>query len=152
LGHKKAAFTLIEMLGVLGILAILASMLLPSVIRQVNRANATKEATNLGTLADAMTRSVLRTKAIPLAANIPAALATEANLGLIQIISNSVGAVRAFMIDTNATLTRSGGSGVPYSQTTTTFLTAPPGSIRAMFISSLSRANPLTSSETNFSN
>src|ERR1051326_203630 len=156
-GFNKRAFTLIEMIGVLAIIATLASIMIPSVIRQVDRANATKEESNLRDLATAHKQSILRTKTVPTSANMPSAIATEANLPVIQVVSNAVGVVRAFLVDPSLQLPRtSGGSGLPYTQTSTLGLSGPPNAnARVMIVSSLSRFAPLQDSDlvsANFNN
>src|SRR5579862_4912368 len=83
--------TLIEMVGVLAVMSILAALAFPALIRQVDRANTTREKVQLAMMSDALTRSVTRTKSVPAAAGIPAAIATEANLALVQITTTSSG-------------------------------------------------------------
>src|SRR5690349_19609993 len=77
-GRPECGFSLIEMVAVLAILAIMVAMAAPSVIRQVDQGSSTKEKSDLSTFNDALTRSVLRTKVIPSAANMASAIASEA--------------------------------------------------------------------------
>src|ERR1051325_1061887 len=138
----KKAFSLIEMLGVVAIIAVLASVLLPSVVRQVDRANYTKETSNLSAFAEAISRSVTRTRTVPAGTNLAAAIAAEATLPLIQVVSNSLGVVRGFIMDPGISLPRGGVSGVPYNQTTTVVLSNAPSNVRAIIVSSVSRSYP----------
>src|SRR5579862_932854 len=56
--------TLIEMVGVLAVMSILAALAFPALIRQVDRANTTREKVQLAMMSDALTRSVTRTTSV----------------------------------------------------------------------------------------
>jgi type II secretory pathway pseudopilin PulG len=63
--HKANSFTLVEMIGAMAILAILASVLAPSVVRQIQTATAVGEDTKLEDIAQALTSGIRATGLIP---------------------------------------------------------------------------------------
>jgi hypothetical protein len=135
---------LLEVAGVLAILTILAALAAPVMIRQVDRANGTKESADLDTFAEALTRSILRSKVIPASAGMPAAIASECSVPAVQVNATPWGTQRFFVVDPGMVL----GSGLPYSQTGNAGLSVLPTAARIMLLSSLSRAHPLSSAET----
>jgi len=63
--HKANSFTLVEMIGAMAILAILASVLAPSVVRQIQTATAVGEDTKMDDIAQALTNGIRATGIIP---------------------------------------------------------------------------------------
>lgn len=63
--QRHAAFSLIEMIGVIAIMAILASVLTPNLARRISRTNGDKEDAALAVLADGLTRHVQTFQTIP---------------------------------------------------------------------------------------
>src|SRR4051812_14762366 len=61
----QKGFTLIEMIGVLVVIAILAAMLIPVMIRRVDRAAWVKESAMLTDVSDALVRRIAKTAVIP---------------------------------------------------------------------------------------
>lgn len=95
----RGAFTLIEMIGVLAVMAILAGVLVPNVLRSVDRAALAAEATTLGRLGE-QTRQYLRINGtVPTAANWTIALGTLADLAPADIASNRRALARSFLLD-----------------------------------------------------
>jgi len=62
---KANSFTLVEMIGAMAILAILASVLAPSVVRQIQTATSVGEDANLADIAQALTNGIRATGIIP---------------------------------------------------------------------------------------
>ena len=62
---KANSFTLVEMIGAMAILAILASVLAPSVVRQIQTATAVGEDTKMDDIAQALTNGIRATGIIP---------------------------------------------------------------------------------------
>lgn len=62
---KKAAFSLVEMIGTLTILSILTAVVAPNLIRRMVETNAAKEAKNLQTLAEGLQRHIQTWQTIP---------------------------------------------------------------------------------------
>lgn len=61
----RAAFSIMEMIGVLAIMTILAGMLIPNAARRISRSNGEKEDKALGVLAEGLLRHVQANQAIP---------------------------------------------------------------------------------------
>lgn len=66
---RQAAFTLVELIGVLAVIAILASIIVPSMVRTMDLRSANSEAETLATLVDHVRVEYQRTDALPTAAN-----------------------------------------------------------------------------------
>jgi type II secretory pathway pseudopilin PulG len=143
--RQTNAFTLIEVVGVLAILTILGALALPAVIRQIDHAKLVREGVDLNTCAEALTRSIVRTKTVPLLSDIPTAMAKESALNIDQITSTEIGTRRGIVIDPALRI----GPGLPYTQAGNLGLSSPPVSARLTLLSSLVRSNPLGSDETN---
>jgi type II secretory pathway pseudopilin PulG len=131
---------LIESIAVLAVLAILAAVLVPPVIRRVDRAAWTVETANLNTIADALTQSIIRTKTIPTFTNWSSAVASQMSLPVSAIDTNARRYARAFLIDPDLNIN---GAGLPYTQTTNG--SAKPINARVMILSSLAQALPIAS-------
>ena len=140
--HRSTAFTLIEMIGALAVVAILASLMVPAVVRQVDKAARTKEITDMAAISNAIVMEAVRDKRIPGPSNTdwPQAAAKWLDRPAAQVLANPRGVPRAFVIDPAFQL---GGSGLPYTQTTNG---APrPNSARIMILSSIGSALPVSS-------
>src|ERR1051325_9967097 len=62
---STAAFSLVEMIGILAVIAILAAALAPSLVRQLDKTAADQESAALKALGDALQQSILRKRYIP---------------------------------------------------------------------------------------
>ncbi len=101
--RATAAFTLIEMIGVLAIMAILAGVLVPNVLRSMDRAAVRAEAETLAALGE-QTKLYLRINRVaPTAANWPTALGALADLAPVDIATNKRALARSFLVDPAAT-------------------------------------------------
>src|SRR5438034_7770680 len=81
----RAAFTIIELVGVLTVVAVLAAALIPNVIRRIDRATLQRESSDLSTMANGLVRTIVRDKQIP--AQFPPAIAKylDLNVGQVQV-------------------------------------------------------------------
>src|ERR1051325_2291135 len=120
--------TLIEIIGVLAVISILAAVAFPAIVRQVDRANATKESAQLTAMADALSRSVVRTKTLPAVNGMTTAIAAEASLAQSQVTTTACGTGRVFLIDPALTL----GMALPYMQSGNNGLPVPPSNARVL--------------------
>src|SRR2546428_8872166 len=59
------AFSLIEFIGVLAVIAILAAVMVPALIRQMDKIAGEQESAALNSLSDALQQSILRNRYIP---------------------------------------------------------------------------------------
>src|SRR6266542_2765424 len=62
---SERAFSLIEMIGVLAVIAILAAVLVPALIRQMDKIAGDQESASLKSFGDALLQSILRNRVIP---------------------------------------------------------------------------------------
>lgn len=92
--RRVAAFTLIEMIGVLAIMTVLASVMTPNLLRSIERAAVRTEADNLRTLGEQM-KLYLRDNATPPTTALPptapnwtSQLATYSSLSAADILTN----------------------------------------------------------------
>src|SRR5439155_6277126 len=99
--RRRNGWTLIETIAVLAVIAILVAVLVPRVIKRVDRAAWTKETADLNAIGDAFTLSVLRTKTIPSHTTWASAVASQMSLPVSAISTNARRYARAFYIDQN---------------------------------------------------
>ena len=85
---KANSFTLVEMIGAMAILAILASVLAPSVVRQVQTATSVGEDANLADIAQALTNAIRTTGLIPNPNLEPSATNATGGFGWAYLASN----------------------------------------------------------------
>ncbi len=139
----RRGFSLLQLVGALAIMAILAMMLIPSVIQQLNSANATKEAANLVEFRKAWCQAILLNKAISNYPAIPDQIASQMAVPLTAIKTTPQGRSRVFLVDPALSLPRTGGpTNLPFIQSSNNGLTGPPKSARIMILSVLSGTNP----------
>jgi type II secretory pathway pseudopilin PulG len=142
--HSRiAAFTLVELIGVLAVLAILGALATPAVIRQMDEAARTKEVSDLNAISNAIVLQVLTNKSIPSLANLPQSAAAWARVPINEVTNNRRRCGRAFLADTSGWFGTAAGS-LPYTQTINGSPTAPVNA-RLMIISRIGgRALPAT--------
>jgi prepilin-type N-terminal cleavage/methylation domain-containing protein len=140
-GYNCRGFTVIEMIGVLVVLALLAAALVPTFIRRMDMAAASKDKAELDAMADALRQYIVRgtPQTIPAVAGLPGAIANELALPLNSITDNARRFSRAFLMEQNFL----NGVALPYSQDANGF--AKPANTRIMIVSSLSENLPVPS-------
>lgn len=144
-----AAFTLTELLGVMAILTILGSIMIPSVIRNIERAYQDKERQDLPAIGSALRQGILRTKTIP-KESWTTLVAAELACPASQIGETSTGFPRLLLTDPEMRI-GAGAASLPYTQDAQGSVN-PPENVRLMVVSSHRlqlpaqlTANPLTS-------
>ena len=115
-GPGQAGYSLIEICGVLLIMALLAAALIPSVIRQLDEAARTKEATDSSAIAAGLRSAILRNQFIPDHTTWASFVAEELAQAAGNVSTNQRGFARALLINPNLSLPRSGALGLPYTQ------------------------------------
>ena len=126
--------TLIEVIGVLAVIAILAAVVLPALIREIDKAVADQETANLQAFGNALQRNILRNGYIPGAADWLTNVATELGMAVSDVATNIRNRPRFFLIDPGLQVGTNYGS-LPYLQKTAGSL--PPAGVRVMVLSSL---------------
>src|SRR6516225_7556477 len=144
---SQRGLTLIEMIGVLAIIAVTASIVLPALIRQTDKAVADLENVSLQSFGTAFQNNVMRTRRIPgLVGNDWATnIAAELGLNLADVTSNVRRQPRLFLLDTNGFAgLLNGPNYAAYVQTNTGTLAPTNSSFnpRIMIVSSLGKAAP----------
>src|SRR6266516_250010 len=76
-GQARRAFTLIEMIGTLTVIALLATLLVPMLIRQMDKIAGDQESAALKSFGDALQQSILRNRYITNATDWATQTATE---------------------------------------------------------------------------
>src|ERR1041384_3207286 len=93
------AFTLIELIGVLAVLAILAAVLVPALIRQMDKIAGDQESASLKSFGEALQQSILRNRYIPTYTDMAPTIATELGMDLASITNSPRQRARCFLID-----------------------------------------------------
>lgn len=130
----QAGFTIMELIGVMAILSILASMLVPSIMARITRANSSKETKTLVTLGEALESKILQERAIPDGTEWSEWIADELGIPQDQV-TRSVGQQRrAYLVDPQIAI---GGQPalLPYEQAVAGSAVRPQN-VRVMLVSS----------------
>ncbi|MFT4585056.1 MAG: prepilin-type N-terminal cleavage/methylation domain-containing protein [Gammaproteobacteria bacterium] len=99
--NKIRGFTLVELIGVLSIIAIMASVIAPSVFKDIKRARQDKESLNLAALNFELEQSIYDNKRIPsrTLADWSGAIAAQSSLAQEKIARNEKGFLRGYYVD-----------------------------------------------------
>jgi prepilin-type N-terminal cleavage/methylation domain-containing protein len=132
-------WTLIESIAVLAVIAILAAILVPPVIKRVDRAVWTRETAELDAYSDALKQSIIRTKSVPTYTNWASTIASQMSTPVSGVLTNARRYARTFLIDPTRNMT------LPYTQTING--TGKPNNLRMMIVSSLAGALTIPTGE-----
>ena len=147
------AWTLIEMIAVLAILAIFAAVLLPVLVKEMDKSTADQERATLQSFADAFQQYVLTSRTVPDQNGWVSAITSRLGIGNNDVLYNAhqqahqSSNARVFLIDPALAL-GAAGNGLPYAQTnyTASVANSPmmPAFPRLMIVSSLGKPLPNT--------
>jgi len=132
-GRFQRAFTLIEVVGVLTVIAILTAILVPALIRQMDRFAGEQETATLRSMGDALRQSILRNRYIPALTNLVSTIVTELGVNVSDVTTNARKNPRYFLFDPNLGI---GGAGLPYQQTSIGSSSSPTN-VRVVLLSSI---------------
>jgi len=133
---RSRGYTLIELVGVLAIIAILAAVVTENILERMKRQMRQTEASNLATFADAMRKSIARTKSVPGAGDLPARIATELSLPGSKVTTTPYKYTRYFFMHPDFRVGTNSTSTIPYTQTVRGS-TVEPANCKALIISSV---------------
>lgn len=131
-----AAWSLIEMIGVIAIIAVLSLAIAPALMKQITQANKEAETKMLERLADGLQRSILREHYIPGSSDFAQAIARELGLDQASVLYNRAGQQRVYLIHPGMRIGPNGNSSLPFRQGWQG--SVEPVNARVMLISSLS--------------
>src|SRR6266516_4143191 len=97
--QTQRAFTLIEMIGTLTVIAILATILVPVLIRQLDKIAGDQESAALKSFGDALQQSIMRNRYIPSDADWASRIAAELGVNVSNVTTNARKKPRFFLID-----------------------------------------------------
>jgi type II secretory pathway pseudopilin PulG len=137
---KTAAWTLIEMIGVLAVLAVFAAVIVPVLVREVDRRSREAETTQMTRLAAALQGGIQRHREVPDENGYVQLIAEELGTKTDDVLTNSRGIRRGYLIDPQLRLGPTTNSTLPYRQTTEG--SVPPISPRLILLSSLGESLP----------
>jgi type II secretory pathway pseudopilin PulG len=142
--HTLAGFSLMELIGVMAVTAILASVILPSVIRQVQIQAGKNETAFLQSIGSALTDHLLRNKAFPDESTWAQAVASELGVPAAKVLESPQQSQRIYIIDPALRLGTASGT-LPFTQNGNGSID--PVSPRIMVLSSLDGTKVIPLSE-----
>jgi len=132
----SGGYTLIEMVGVLAIIAILAAVVTENILERMKRQMRETEASNLATFADAIRKSIARTKSVPGAGALPARIAAELSMPSSKVTMTPYKYTRYFLMHPDFRVGTNQTSTIPYTQTVRGS-TVEPANCKVLIISSV---------------
>jgi hypothetical protein len=136
----ESGLALIEMMGVMAIILIVTLILVPALIRKLDRVAKEKEDAVLFEMSESFRTLIRRTKTIPDASGYGAALAEEMGLHSVEVLENPKGRGRLLMIDPDLRVGINANQVLPFTQTISGSIE--PISPRLMIMSTLGDAFP----------
>jgi type II secretory pathway pseudopilin PulG len=137
---RSAAFSLLELVGVLLVVAVLSAAAVPMLVREVDAAARGRELELLRQLGGGLTGAITRQGAIPGPSNWAAVASGTAGLASDDLMTNARGNPRLFLVDPRFRVGPQGTNGLPFTQTH--LGTASPTNTRILLVSSLGPALP----------
>lgn len=136
------AWTLVELMGVLSLLAILSAVLVPLMVRELDRIARALEVREMAGFASAVEQGIRRQRQIPDATGWAGFVATELGRRVDEVQTNARGGRRLWIVDPRLRLGPASGATLPFQQ-------GPSGSMepvspRAVLVSSLGEPLPAT--------
>ena len=137
---RSAAFSLLELVGVLLVVAVLSAAAVPMLVREVDAAARGRELELLRQLGGSLERAITRQGSIPGPTNWADVAGGTAGLAPEDLVTNARGNPRLFLVDPRFRVGPQGSNGLPFTQT---YLgTASPTNTRILLVSSLGPALP----------
>jgi len=99
---ESAAFTMIEMIGVLAVMAILAGVIAPNVLRSIDRAAITAEAQTVHNFGSQVRKYLHDYGALPVAGTWSTDIATYAEVSPADVLTNKRQIIRVYLPDPSA--------------------------------------------------
>ena len=153
--RSHRSFSLIELVCVLAVIGILAGMLVPALIRQLDKIAGDQESAALKSFSDALQRSIMRNRYIPTYTTWASTVAIELGADASTVSTNARRQPRVFLIDPALRIGDNTTNRLPYTQanwltqtrsgsgvTNSAGALVPPLSPRLMMLSSIARALP----------
>src|SRR5260221_7536370 len=97
--RSRQGFSLIEVIGVLALIAVLAALVLPVLVRQIDKTVADQEVTTLQNFGTALPQNIMRNRYIPGPSDWMTNLATELGMNVSDVKTNARNNARFMIVD-----------------------------------------------------